>query len=243
MERTNTILLNCLIVDDEPLAREVIQRYVERTPSLQLVSQCSNALEAMPVLQQHEVHLLFLDIQMPEILGTEFIRALKNPPKIIITTAYPQYAIEGYELDVTDYLLKPVSFERFLKAIHKALPQISRFTQLTGPPEKLENNKNPYLYFRSDRKMMKVMVSDIIYIEGMKNYIRVITDQGVIITKNSISAAEALLPPDVFIRVHRSYIVLKSRIQSFTSEFVAVGKTQIPIGKLFKNEVMKALSH
>ncbi len=235
--------LQCVIVDDEPLAREVIRRYVQRVPSLHLVAECSNAIQALTVLRQNEVQLLFVDIQMPEILGTEFIRILKHPPQVIITTAYPEYALEGYELDVVDYLLKPVQFERFLKAIHKLFQQagISSHPEFHLPDNK-EAGKDPYLYFRTDRKMVKVMVQDIIYIEGMKNYIRIITEKGPIITKNSMAAAEAMLPVDSFIRVHRSYIVLKQKIRSFTSESIEIGNTEIPIGKLFKNEVMKKLS-
>lgn len=234
--------VTCVVIDDEPLAREVIRRFVERTPSLKLVAECSNAIQAMTVLQQHEVQLLFIDIQMPELLGTEFIRILKNPPKVIITTAYPQYALEGYELDVTDYLLKPVKFERFLKAINKVFQQTG-ISSTVEPvvAEKTDTQKDPYLYFRTDRKMVKVMINDIIYIEGMKNYIRIITEKGTIITKYSMAAAEAMLPADAFIRVHRSYIVLKSKIRSFTGDTIEIGNTEIPIGKLFKNEVMKML--
>ncbi|MDP4264275.1 MAG: LytTR family DNA-binding domain-containing protein [Bacteroidota bacterium] len=236
-------ILNCVIIDDEPLAREVIHRFIERIPSLRAVAECSNAIQAMTVLQQNDVHLLFVDIQMPEILGTEFIKILKNPPKVIITTAYPQYALEGYELDVVDYLLKPIQFERFLKAINKVLQQTGIASQALPPaPEKQPVKNDPYLYFRTDRKMMKVMIADIIYIEGMKNYIKIVTGNGAIITKYSMAAAEAMLPEDLFIRVHRSYIVPKAKIRSFTSETIGIGNKEIPIGKLYRNEVLKSLS-
>lgn len=239
----STNILNCVIVDDEPLAREVIRRFIERVPSLHLVAECSNAIQAMTVLQQTEVHLLFVDIQMPEILGTEFIKILKNPPNIVITTAYPQYALEGYELDVVDYLLKPVQFERFLKAIHKIFRQKGISSQPSLQiTEKPEQKHDPYLYFRTDRKMVKVMIDEIIYIEGMKNYIKIVTGKETIITKNSMAAAEAMLPGDIFIRVHRSYIVPKTKIKSFTNETIGIGNIEIPIGKLYRNEVMKSLS-
>ena len=242
MDKPVTIL-NCVIVDDEPLAREVIRRFIERVPTLKLVAECANAIQAMPVLQENDVHLLFVDIQMPEILGTEFIKILKNPPKVIITTAYPQYALEGYELDVVDYLLKPIQFERFLKAVNKVFQQKDSSLQSSHPSvEKNESKQDSHLYFRVDRKMVKVMINDIVYIEGMKNYIKIVTEKGNIITKNSMAAVEAMLPEDKFIRVHRSYIVLKSKIRSFTNEMIGVGNIEIPIGKLFKNEVMKALS-
>jgi len=166
---------------------------------------------------------------------------LKNPPQVIIITAYPEYALEGYELDVVDYLLKPVQFERFLKAINKVFQQTGMATSSVNVSDKTETKLEPYLYFRTDRKMVKVMIDDIIYIEGMKNYIKIITEKGVIITKNSMAAAEAMLPEDAFIRVHRSYIVPKSKIRSFNNETIEVGKTEIPIGKLFKNDVMRSL--
>lgn len=234
-------IFNCVVVDDEPLAREVIIRFMERVPSLKLVAECANAIQAMTVVQQNEIDLLFVDIQMPELLGTEFIKILKNPPMVIITTAYPEYALEGYELDVVDYLLKPIQFERFLKAINKVFQQRGMTASAVIPTHKDEVKQGSYLYFRTDRKMVKVMIDDIIYIEGMKNYIKIITEKGVIITKNSMAAAEAMLPDEAFIRVHRSYIVLKSKIRSFNNETIEVGKTELPIGKLFKNEVMKFL--
>ena len=230
-------ILNCLVVDDEPLAREVIRRFIERVPALHLVAECSNAIEAMTVLQETEVHLLFVDIQMPEILGTEFIKILKNPPKVIITTAYPQYALEGYELDVVDYLLKPIQFDRWVKAVSKAFQTtgIVATTPSEGTP------KDSFVYFRMDRKMVKVMLHDIMYVESMKDYVKVFTTNGMIITKQSISSVEAMLPEKEFIRTHRSYIVAARHIKSFTSELIEVHDTEIPIGKLFKNEVMRSL--
>lgn len=235
-------ILKCIIADDEPLAREVISRFVQRIPSLKIVAECENAVQVMTSLQQEEIDLLFLDIQMPEITGTELLRILKKPPKVIITTAYPEFALEGYELDVVDYLLKPIQFERFLKAINKVfqqtLPVYKAPDQLS---ERSEGGENPYLYFRTDRKIVKVMLEDIIYIEGMKNYVKIVTRSGNVITKNSMAAVEAMLSNDSFIRVHRSYIVSISKIKSFTGELIGVGQVEIPIGKLFKNEVMKLL--
>ncbi|GGB02690.1 LytR/AlgR family response regulator transcription factor [Puia dinghuensis] len=235
--------IKCLVVDDEPLAREVISRFIARVPSLQLVAECENAIQAMTIVQQQEIELAFVDIQMPELLGTEFIKILQHPPKMILTTAYPEYALEGYDLDVVDYLLKPIQFERFLKAINKAALQIGVTPQPAAPPPaKQEEKPESYFYFRTDRKMVKVMLDEIIYIEGMKNYIRIITDKGAIITKNSMAAVEAMLPEAAFIRTHRSYIVSRSKIRSFTGEVIGIGSTEIPIGKLFKNNVMKALA-
>jgi two-component system LytT family response regulator len=236
-------MIKCMVVDDEPLAREVISRFIARVPSLQLVAECENAIQAMAIVQQQEVELAFVDIQMPEILGTEFIKILRHPPKIILTTAFPEYALEGYELDVIDYLLKPIQFERFLKAINKAATQIGIAPPTTpSPPQPQEDRTGSYLYFRTDRKMVKVMLDEICYIEGMKNYIKIVTATGTVITKNSMAAIEAMLPETAFIRTHRSYIVSRSKIRTYTGEWLEIGNAEIPIGKLFKNNVMKLLA-
>jgi two-component system LytT family response regulator len=234
--------IKCIVVDDEPLAREILGRFIARVPSLLLVAECDNAIRAMTVIRQQEVDLAFVDVQMPEILGTEMIRILRQPPRIILTTAYPDYALEGYDLDIVDYLLKPIQFERFLKAIDKAALQIGLTPQTAAPAaERQEDRNEAYLYFRTDRKMVKVMLDDIVYIEGMKNYVKIITGKTTIITKNSMAAVEAMLPESAFIRTHRSYIVSKSKIKSFTGELIDVGPVEIPIGKLFKNQVMRSL--
>jgi DNA-binding LytR/AlgR family response regulator len=233
----------CLIADDEPLAREVIRRYIAHVPSLQLVGECSNAMEVIESVQRQEVDLIFLDIHMPEILGTELIKILKYPPKIIITTAHQEYALEGYELDVVDYLLKPIKFDRFLKSISKLFHQ-SDDVILTSvsTTEKTEAPKEPYLFFRTERKTVKVILKDILYVEGMGNYVKIFTESGVVITKTSLATVEAMLPEDSFVRIHRSFIVSKSKIKSFNNEVVEVSKSEIPIGKLFKNNVIKLLS-
>lgn len=230
--------LSCIIVDDEPLAREIMVRYVQRVPSLRLITECSNALEALEVLQQQSVDLVFLDIQMPELLGTKFAQILKNPPLIIITTAFQEYALQGYELDVVDYLLKPIQFDRFLKAVGKAL-------RLNGnvlpTPATTRTHEEPYLYFRTDRKTVKVFVKDILYVEGMGNYVRAILTDGTIITKTSMTALEAMLPEDLFVRTHRSFIVARNKITSFSHDAIDIGKHNVPIGKLYRNVVLKSL--
>jgi two-component system LytT family response regulator len=233
----------CLIVDDEPLAREVISKYIARIPSLQLAGECSNAVQVIEFIQQHEVDVIFLDIQMPEIRGTDLIRILKNPPSIIITTAFQEYSLEGYELDVVDYLLKPIQFERFVKAITKVFRRGDDSTHSSVTPnEKPENQKESYLYFRTDRKTVKVVLDDILYVEGMGNYVKIFTGNGMVITKNSMTTVETMLPEGFFIRTHRSFIVSKSKIASFNNDVVTIGKTEIPIGKLYKNSVIKLLS-
>ncbi|WP_205513444.1 LytR/AlgR family response regulator transcription factor [Longitalea arenae] len=242
MNETHTI--RCLIVDDEPPAREIIRRYVQEIPTLQLIGECANAIQALTALQQQAVDLVFLDIRMPQLNGTDFIKTLKDPPKVIFTTAFSEYALEGYELDVVDYLMKPIRFDRFLKAVNKAYPlnRAVNTAKPVAPPIAPEKKNESFVYFRADRKMVKVMLDDILYIESMKDYIKVHTVQGVIITKQSISSVEAMLPGKQFVRTHRSFIVSISKIRSFTNELVEIDKTDIPIGKLFRNGVMKVFS-
>lgn len=232
--------IRCLIVDDEPPAREIIRRYIEQVPLLELVAECGNALQAFSILQQHPVDLIFLDIRMPQLNGNEFLKTIKNPPKVILTTAYSEYAVESYELDVVDYLMKPIPFERFLKAVNK-IYQASPVK--SEPVTPVDSNKNEsFVYFRADRKMVKVMLQDILYVESMKDYVKVFTTAGTIITKQSISSVEAMLPEKRFVRTHRSYIVSTDHIKSFTAELIEIHNAEIPIGKLFRNEVLKLLN-
>lgn len=232
-------IIRCLIVDDEPPAREIIRRYAEQVPTLEIAGECENAIQAFALLQQETIDLVFLDIRMPQLSGTDFVKALSNPPKVIFTTAYAEYAVEGYDLNAVDYLLKPVRFERFLKAIHKAFANTIKYA---GEPALQEEKKSDaFVYFRADRKMIKVMLDDILYIESMKDYIKIFTREGIVITKQSISSVEAMLPEKEFSRVHRSYIISLKKVKSFTNEIVQIDKTDIPIGKLYRNEVMKVL--
>jgi len=237
MPEPNTI--RCLIVDDEPPAREIIRRYIEQVASLKFAGECANAIQAFTLLQQQPVDLLFLDIRMPQLNGNDFLKTLKNPPKIIFTTAYSEYAVEGYELDAIDYLLKPVPFDRFLKAVNKAYQLTAAKNDMSVAAEETRNDS--FVYFRADRKMVKVMLDDILYIESMKDYIKVKTKTATIITKQSISAVEAMLPEKKFIRTHRSFIVSLDKIKSFTSELIDIAATEVPVGKLYRNAVMKVL--
>jgi two-component system LytT family response regulator len=234
-------MIRCLIVDDEPLARDVIRRYISEISTLQLVGECANAIQAFTSLQQQPVDLIFLDIRMPQLNGNDFLKTLKNPPKVIFTTAFSEYALEGYELDVVDYLVKPIPFERFLKAVNKAY----HFTDIkpVAKPVVEEKRSESFVYFRVDRKMMKVMLSDILYIESMKDYVKVFTPGAKIVTKQSISSVEEMLPEQDFIRTHRSFIVSVQKITSYTQELLEVDKIEIPIGKLYRNEVMKVLDY
>ena len=228
--------ISCLVVDDEPPARAVIQRYIEQMPLLRLAGSCGNAMEAMSMLSSQPIDLLFLDINMPQIKGTDLLRIIKNPPKVILTTAYPEYALEGYELDVIDYLLKPIQFERFLKAINK----VSEVSRPSEEPE-IKKEAGDFIYFRCDRKMVKVHLNDILYVESMKDYIKVFTKEGQIVTKQSIASLEEMLPEHQFIRSHRSFIVSLSKIKSFTSEIIEIGNMELPIGKLYRQTTLKSL--
>lgn len=233
--------INCLIIDDEPPARDVLRRYVEELPILKLCGECGNAIQALSFLQQQPIDLLFLDIRMPQLNGIDFIKTLKHPPKIIFTTAYSEYALEGYELDVVDYLMKPIRFDRFLKAINKAFPANDLKRPILQPSVHPEKENAAFVYFRADRKMVKVLLNDILYVESMKDYVKVFTHTSTIITKQSISSVETMLPEKKFVRTHRSYIVSVDKIKSFTSEVLEIGKSEIPIGKLYRNSVLRLL--
>lgn len=233
--------IRCLIIDDEPPAREIIVRYIEQIPFLELVGECSNAIQALTLLQQTNVDLMFLDIRMPQLNGNDFLKTIKNPPKVILTTAYPDYAIEGYELDVVDYLLKPIHFERFLKAVNKLVEHNLVPNNLSKPGPEENSYAESFVYFRADRKMVKVMLQDILYIESMKDYVKIFTVSGQIISKQSISSVEEMLPEKKFIRTHRSFIISLEKIKSFTNELIEIDKVEIPIGKLYRNTVIKVL--
>ena len=235
--------IKCLVIDDEPPAREILIRHIAGVDALTLVGSCSNAVEAITFLNEHQVDLLFLDIQMPQLLGTNFIRTLKNPPKVIFTTAYRNYAIEGFELDAVDYILKPISFERFLKAVNKVL-QIN----LSGLQTSVETKENPsetansFLYFRADRKMVKVFFHDILYIESLKDYIKIVTVSKSIVTKYVLATLEEMLPSKEFLRIHKSYIVNIGKIDSYNADSIQILKNELPIGRLYKLDVNRVLN-
>ncbi|MDQ3843032.1 MAG: LytTR family DNA-binding domain-containing protein [Bacteroidota bacterium] len=236
-------MIKCLAVDDEPLALSVLQKYIAAVPALELTGSCANAVEALQTLQQQTVDLLFLDIQMPQILGTDFMRTLKKPPKVIFTTAFRKYAVEGFELDAVDYLLKPISFERFLKAVNKVLQtNIEAISAEFQTQDNISEPANAAIYVRADRKMVKVLLNDILYIEGLNDYVKIITTGRTIVTKQLLSALEETLPKDLFIRIHRSFIAAISKIDSYNADFVEIGKRELPIGRLFKHDVARLLN-
>jgi len=226
-------------VDDEPLARDVIRRYVEKVPILHLVGECGNAIDALMLLQNQAVDLIFLDIQMPQLTGTEFAKALRNAPKIIFTTAFKEYAIDGFELNAIDYLLKPIPFDRFLRAITKAYPQTSVDINIPQPEITNKKNNSGFIYLKADRKMIKVMLDDILYIESARDYLKIFTHNNFIMTRQTTSSIENMLSEDEFIRIHRSFIVSLKKINSFTNETVEIGNKELPIGKFYLNSFLK----
>ena len=234
--------ISCLAIDDEPLALSVLQKYIAAVPALELAGSCANAVEALQKLQQQPVDLLFLDIQMPQILGTDFMRTLKKSPKVIFTTAYRKYAVEGFELDAVDYLLKPISFERFLKAVNKILQTDIKVADSAFQKTDAFSENSNCLYVRADRKMVKVLLKDILYIEGLSDYVKVVTTNKTLVTKHLLSSLEETLPKDSFIRIHRSFIVSINKIDCFNGDFIEIENRELPIGRLFKHDVNKLFS-
>ena len=229
----------CIIVDDEPLAIEILESYVSKVEQLQLVSTFRNAISAFTFLQQHSVDLIFLDIQMPKLSGIDFLKTLKHPPKVIFTTAFRDYAIEGFELEIVDYLLKPIPFDRFLKAVAKVFHQPAH---PTTPSLKHEVVSDNYVYFKVDKKMIKTKMADVLYIESIKDYVKVKTSDKEIVTQQKISYLEESLPREQFLRIHRSFIVNLEKIDAYSATDVEIGKHNIPIGRNYKNDVMKILA-
>ena len=234
--------INCLIVDDEPPALLLMEKYITAVPILHFAGKCSNAVDALTILQQRPIDLIFLDIQMPYILGTDFIRTLANPPKVVFTTAFRKFAVEGFELDAVDYLLKPISFERFLKAVNKVmklnLPIVPTFPQ----DMMTKNEPEPsFLFLRADRKNLKIQLHEILFVESLKDYVKVVTKDRTIVSKQSISTIEENLPEEAFLRIHRSFIVSISKIESFTAGLIQVGKYELPVSRSYRHEVEKAL--
>ena len=229
---------NCLIVEDEPLAAEVLEDYINQVPFLQLVAKCNDAIYALEMLQKEKIDLIFLDIHLPKIKGVDFIKTLSNSPKIIITSAYQEYALQGYELNVVDYLLKPIEFSRFLMAVNK-LKHLNEIDQL--------NNATPiaseraYLFFNVSKKKVKMFLDEILYIESLKEYVRIISRDKAILTKFQLGEIEDLLKKNNFLRIHRSFIVAKDKIDAFSATDVEINGKQIPIGRSYKELVIASL--
>lgn len=234
--------MKCLIVDDEPLARELLESHLSRIEELKLVKSCGNALEAFTFIQQKPVDLIFLDIEMPQITGFELLRSLKNKPQVILTTAYREYAFEAYDLDVVDYMLKPITFDRFLRGIGK-IKQLKQHQEVTFDEDiPIQSFNDAYLYLRENREMVKVLLKDILYIESLLNYVRVKTLKQEVITYQKISYLEQKLPQNKFLCVHRSFIIAIDKVISFTPASVKVNTIEIPIGRNYKKMALKVLT-
>jgi DNA-binding LytR/AlgR family response regulator len=229
-------LIKCIIVEDEVLAQNVIQSHLQKVDRFELVGVCNNALEAKEVLNKQEVDLIFLDIQLPGMTGLNFLRSLANPPLVVLTTAYAEYALESYEFNVIDYLLKPISFERFSKTVDKIV-EGRLFTQ----PKEKDNVSNDHIFIKSNSKFFKVNFSEIIYIESMKDYLKIHTPEYNLVTHQTMNDMEKILPPKQFIRVHKSYIVAIARIKSIFGNSVEMEKATIPIGINYKEKVMNLI--
>lgn len=231
----------CLIVDDEPLAIEVIEAHINKIDCLELAGTCKNAFEAFNFLREKKVDLLFLDIHMPEMKGTEMLKGLKNPPKVIFTTAYREYALEGYELNVLDYLLKPVSFERFMQAIDKYLETAVPGSDITFHTEEKRNES--YIYVREKNQVHKLQACNIDYIESYGDYVNIYNASRKLTVRSTIAMLEDMLPKTDFLRIHRSFIISIAKITRFTANSVFINEKELPIGPSYRKEVFKELNY
>lgn len=223
-------MTRCIIVDDEPLARGLLAGYIEQLPNLSCVAVCQSALQAFSVLHEQEVDLMFLDIQMPGITGLNFLKSIKNPPKVIFTTAYMEHAVEAFELEAVDYLLKPITLERFIKAVQKVSPKKE---ELTKPVSK--NNDNNYIFLKVDKRLVKIDHAEIIYAESLGDYIKVYTCAQIYVTYLTMNKLESLLPAHKFVRIHRSYVINLDHIQYVEGNFVRINNNDLPIGLTYRD--------
>jgi two-component system LytT family response regulator len=222
--------LKCVVVDDEPMAREILEIYIAKTPKLDLIASCKNAAEAIFLLQDNEVDVFFLDINMPEITGLSLAKIINQKSQIIFTTAYREYAIDGFNLNVIDYLLKPISFDRFLQAVQKV-----------AQSEIIESNTD-FMFVRSDRKMVKIDFNTILYIESLSDYVKIFTSEKTIVVRETITSLEEKLPVKKFIRIHRSFIISLQNITLYTNEFIEINQKALPISRSYKESVLQKLA-
>jgi two-component system, LytTR family, response regulator len=238
-------MIRCLIVDDEPLALHILEDYISKIPFLHLVKSTTNPIEALTIVQDKCADLVFLDVQMPELTGIQFLKIANGKAKVILTTAYPQYALEGYELDVIDYLLKPIAFDRFFKAVQKAQAVLQPAAAEAAKPATAEPEKpqqdflSDFIFVKTEHKIQKVYLNDILFIEGLKDYISIFTKAERIITLQNMKKMEDALPPRHFIRVHKSYIVSINKIDSIERSRIFIGDKVIPVGDTYRDEFFK----
>ncbi|MEZ4987432.1 MAG: LytTR family DNA-binding domain-containing protein [Saprospiraceae bacterium] len=239
-------MMQVIIVDDEPLAQDVLETFVEKMPALHLVAKCSNALEANEALKNHQVDLMFLDIQMPQITGVDFLKSLANPPMVIFTTAYSNYAVEGYELNAIDYLLKPISLDRFMKAVNKATEQFDLHQKAGQGSVPQPETSQDFIFVKADKKLVKVNFEDVIYIEGLKDYVIIRLTDSRVVTLQTMKSLEDKLPVGIFRRIHRSYIVNMNRIDAIMGNMVEVQEKgqvkHLPIGKNYRDELQDLIN-
>lgn len=222
-------MLSCLIIEDEPLAAEILSDYIRDAPGLELAGVCSDALFALEFLQRERVDVLFLDIHLPKLKGLDFLKTLSHPPQVILTTAYHEYALEGYELAVTDYLLKPIEFSRFLKAVQKLRHPVTPET-----PPVTQSTERPAHFFNVGKKRVKVYFDEILYAESLKEYVRIFLPGRSVVTKMQLGELETLLGNAGFVRIHRSFLVAKSKIDAYSATEVEVGGKMLPIGRSYR---------
>nr|WP_299340891.1 LytTR family DNA-binding domain-containing protein [Allomuricauda sp.] len=233
--------MNCLIVDDEPLAIKVIESHLKEFKDLKLVGKCRSAIQAIEVLDKEQVDLIFLDIEMPKLDGFSFLRSLRNPPMVVVTTAHRDFALEGFELDVVDYLLKPISLERMMQAIMKAKRAQNEKDTPLNVPQLVQPEFSSYIFVRSDRENVKVELQSILYVESLKNHVKIVTPTETYITLVSIGKMEDKLPRDIFLRVHRSYLVNLHRIENYSNTYIVIKRKSIPLGNIYKEKVLEFL--
>ncbi|ATL47569.1 DNA-binding response regulator [Chitinophaga caeni] len=231
-------MIRCIAVDDEPLALEIIDDFVKRVPFIVLEQKFENAARALQYLQDHPVDLIFLDIKMPDITGIDFLHSLKNPPAVIFTTAFQEYAFKGFELDVVDYLLKPIPFERFLKAVSKVQEYLQVKEGKSGETEVVSD----YIFVKTEYKIIKIDLEDILYVEALKDYVKIYTPQQKILTLRSLKSLEMKLPKDKFIRVHRSFLVSLNKISAVEKNTILIANQSIPISEGYRDKFYEMIT-
>lgn len=236
---------NCIIVDDERPALKLLSAYIAKLPHLKLIASCENAMQAIAALQTQKIDILFLDIQMPELTGLDLLKILKDPPEVVLTTAYRDFAVEGYALNATDYLVKPFSFERFTQAANKATQQINlKFPTIGNKkviPEISTTVSEDHFYIRTNHKMQKVLFKEILYIESMREYVSVFTEKQRFVINQSMNKMQAELPANQFMRIHRSYTVNLNQIETITGNLIQIREKKIPIGASYKKQFFQKI--
>lgn len=227
--------INCIIVDDEPVSLDILKTYIADTPTLNLIQDCNNAFEASEALMKHKIDLIFLDINMPKLSGMKFYKSLNNPPYVIFTTAYPEFAAEGFEVDAIDYLLKPFPFDRYLKAVNRAIARIGKTKKQTADRE--------YILLKADKKLHRINLSDISHLEAMGDYVKVYHNDIFILVHDTLQNLVDQLPEKEFVRIHKSFIISTGNISYVEGNMVKIGDCTIPIGQKYKDDLMNYLKN